>query len=320
MTNLVFIDTQIYLDFYRRGLKKNRELLDLLPRLKGTILVTQQVAYEVERNRVGRYLADTDQLIPKSAPKLLEIEPFASDDATEVVALNKSIAANVKQTEVLLKSLQSHHLRNVQAIAEGKDIVSTRLLPLFEKAKSETSDQLNRARLRKERGQPPGKKTDTLGDQISWEQVLDAVEGHTDLWLVTRDGDFYEYTDEKPILSCTLDRELKTIKSVKHVHLFQDFAVFMKDAQAAGIFSEEKAETAKVKETIAAANNEIEIFQSRAQPIHWDQFPTPCSKSPDHRHSVPVVFVGPSAYGGYTYKGACTFCGQMFDTGEPYDD
>jgi hypothetical protein len=49
---------------------------------------------------------------------------------------------------------------------------------------------LQRARARRERGNPPGKKTDPLGDQLNWEQILSHCQNKRWLWIITKDLDY----------------------------------------------------------------------------------------------------------------------------------
>lgn len=49
-------------------------------------------------------------------------------------------------------------------------------------------------------------------------------------------------------------------------------------------------------------------------------WPPICSKSEDGRHRIPGVAPGPSEhFEGWTYQGVCGLCGELVDTGDPYD-
>jgi hypothetical protein len=63
---------------------------------------------------------------------------------------------------------------------------------MFTKAIAPTDDHLGLARKGKELGNPPGKKSDPLGDQITWEQFINACSKRkvATVWIITRDGDF----------------------------------------------------------------------------------------------------------------------------------
>jgi hypothetical protein len=57
----------------------------------------------------------------------------------------------------------------MEKISQSNDEVSTVLTPLFVPHREE---ELQRAKQRKECGQPPGKKAGPIGDQLTWEQIL----------------------------------------------------------------------------------------------------------------------------------------------------
>ena len=49
-------------------------------------------------------------------------------------------------------------------------------------------------------------------------------------------------------------------------------------------------------------------------------WPPTCDKSDDERHRIASVAPGPSEYfEGWTYQGVCGLCGELVDTGDPYD-
>jgi hypothetical protein len=54
-------------------------------------------------------------------------------------------------------------------ISRSADEVSPRLGRLFDQAIATSSEEIKHAMDRKERGNPPGKFTDPLGDQLIWE-------------------------------------------------------------------------------------------------------------------------------------------------------
>jgi hypothetical protein len=93
-------------------------------------------------------------------------------------------------------------------ISRSEDDVSQRLGRLFANAKSPTKDEMQRARDRKERGNPPGKQKDTLGDQITWEQLLSFCKETRRLWIITDDRDY-----------CIKQGKLMLLNSLLHQNL-----------------------------------------------------------------------------------------------------
>jgi len=99
------------------------------------------------------------------------------------------------------------HRKNLEAIVVGIDDVSKSLKPIFDLSITETAEQLERARRRKEIGQPPGKSKDSLGDEISWEQLLDGSTDKGEIWIVTGDSDYYIEIGDKSMLAPPLSQE-----------------------------------------------------------------------------------------------------------------
>jgi len=72
--------------------------------------------------------------------------------------------------------IADHNLDLLSQVAKSKDELSVALGPVFANAIEASQEEINKARLRKERGNPPGKKNDPLGDKITWEQILNHFE------------------------------------------------------------------------------------------------------------------------------------------------
>jgi hypothetical protein len=102
----------------------------------------------------------------------------------------------------------------LQSITNSTDAVSKALEPIFQNAQTPSPEQLERARYRKEVGNPPGKQADPLGDQISWEQLLDTYKGE-ELIIVTNDGDYFCSYDGRKHLNPLLVTNLRE-KCPKH--------------------------------------------------------------------------------------------------------
>lgn len=81
----------------------------------------------------------------------------------------QKIREKVNETKEEFKKL-THDL--LEQVSQSKDEVSKVLAGLFSQAVAPNEGELQRARARKERGNPPGKKSDPLGDELSWEQGL----------------------------------------------------------------------------------------------------------------------------------------------------
>ncbi len=333
---IVFIDANIYLDPYRRKMENYRELLEGLREIEPYLLVTRTVRDEVERNRLTAYSANNKIEKPKPKSDLVEMRPHHAQDTAEVDEINKNVRRleNELATKAgaLHEQLKKVHHENLVSILNGDDDVSLAIKPIFEKAVSETPEQLNRARLRKEKGQPPGKRTDPLGDQISWEQLLDAAKRKGTIWLVTRDRDYTATIGEEVYLDPSLRREVSTVDGVSEVKCFDNLADFFTEFRKAGVVNEDQLPP---QETVNAAKEEVVQQKELASALNARRmrdlqialenrdlgWPPICKKSPTGKHQVDGTAARPSGvFGGWTYQGLCTACGSLVDTGEPYDD
>jgi hypothetical protein len=183
---LLFIDSNQYLQLY--GLLEGKALLDFIEEQRGHIVITTQIVDEVMRNKFGKAMAfildkfkdiaSTDFLVPDHL--------FGLGDAKiKESRKTQSDAANVK------KELKLRATDYLTRIGRSEDDVSKRLESLFNNASAPSEEELQRARDRKERGNPPGKRSDPLGDQVSWEQLLSCCKRLERLWIITADKDYH---------------------------------------------------------------------------------------------------------------------------------
>src|SRR5262249_8230502 len=91
----------------------------------------------------------------------------------------------------VLSTIEGAISDQLQSIAQSTDSVSVAPRPLLTAAVPPSEAELIAARLRKELGNPPGKPSDPLGDQLTWEQLLTHVQPTDELWIVTRDLDYF---------------------------------------------------------------------------------------------------------------------------------
>ena len=177
---VLFIDANQYLSLY--GLTSGNRLLDSLEEQKSHIFVSAQIVDEVNRNKLrcaatflSDKMRDIDQIRILLPDHLLGIS--ASKRAEFV-----KIFGDVLRAKTELSTLADAALSR---ISRSEDEVSQRLMGLFVQAPAPSGDEMQRARARKERGNPPGKPTDPLGDQITWEQLLTHSKGSKRLWIIS---------------------------------------------------------------------------------------------------------------------------------------
>jgi len=107
-------------------------------------------------------------------------------------------------------------------INQAHDDISKALAPIFARAVVHNEKEMQNARERRERGNPPGKSKQTVGDQLTWEQILTAFAGKKRLWIVTDDGDYGTFHQDEGFLNHFLYEELRQVNADAEAYLFKD--------------------------------------------------------------------------------------------------
>lgn len=189
----VFVDANALLFLYEHYDPKLAELAAKLQLARDSIFITQQIVDEIERNklRIARKTLDDalGKLIVPSDKLPFGLQRHLPD-------LRKANAELAKAIDAIKVSAREHLI----AVSRSEDEISKTLGVLYAAAISPSEKTLKRARQRKERGIPPGKTQNPLGDQISWEQLLEHVVEKRPiiLWIVTGDQDFVVPNIGKP--------------------------------------------------------------------------------------------------------------------------
>lgn len=214
----VFIDTNIYLEFYgfaTDDLEELRKLRAAVDAGEMKLWTTDQVADELSRKR--------DAKIAEAAKWLRELTP---SDSIPQLARNLSGFDDFRDARrnfaAKLNELEEQLMEQAAATGLAADAVLGEVLNVAERI-AVNDDLLDRARNRVDRGNPPGKKG-ALGDAINWEALLDAFPPSEDLCLVTADRDFASRIDSDRIADY-LAGEWQDHKSAQ-VHLYKRISAF----------------------------------------------------------------------------------------------
>jgi hypothetical protein len=227
--SLLFIDSNKYLDLYRMG-KKGKKLLKQLEQQVDHIFVTQQVVREVQRNKI-RVAADFLQ----QQCKELKIQTFGLPDHLSNTYTDQRKNISEQMTDLTTKirgvnaEVDAWGLNIMEQISHSEDEVSKALSAIFANAVCHSSEELQRAKERKEFGNPPGKGANPIGDQLNWEQILTHFNGKKRLWIISRDSDYGTTYAGKGFLNGFLYDELCTIASEPEVYLFEDLVNGIED-------------------------------------------------------------------------------------------
>jgi hypothetical protein len=218
----ILIDANAYLDFYRLA-KSQKVVLQLLESLADEIFVPWHVVNEVVRGRVGIVQEFFKAHLPEDMPSRLSGRYPLLEEGVPVDLVSPETAGKLEELRLKLKAGRTEMVSASQAIGSlsrdirrevagkvwaGDDVVSQALEKLWRSARLPTDEQVSRARIRKELGNPPGHKSNVLGDQLNWEQFLDAV-GPGAVWIITNDSDFTVDVVGERRFSPLLHRELE---------------------------------------------------------------------------------------------------------------
>jgi len=210
---LIFIDTNIYLDFYRiRRSDISMSYLDLIDKNKKHIITGSQIEMEFKKNRQKVILESlkkfkTPDWNNLSAPALLE----ESQAMQQIKKKKKEIGTQQKKINEKIEKILNNPSQN--------DKVFTTLNRLFRYKSKTNLDRENKIRfkirnLAKKRfvlGYPPRKNDDiSIGDAVNWEWVIYCAQNSSkDIIIVTRDSDFGAIIKSKSYLNDWLRIEFK---------------------------------------------------------------------------------------------------------------
>jgi predicted nucleic acid-binding protein len=205
----IFIDANIYLNFFDSNKPELKKLLDSLLDIKDSLFIGAQIVNEVNRNK----LAVAQRSLNNHFNSLSNINPINLPEHLEVQSTNlQKWNSQSKEIHLGYKSLQQElefliH-KTLEEIMQSADKVSRTFNLIFKDAIEASECEIIAARYRKEIGNPPGKFDDPLGDQISWEQFLNHSNSSEKIWIITKDQDYYTFFRNKRYLNSFLYNEL----------------------------------------------------------------------------------------------------------------
>ena len=260
---VLFIDSNQYLDFYRKpGLKR---LLQPLAKVSDRVFISFQIVDEVTRNKVAVakkfFTGHFAGLGMEKAIAGLPDQLFSAAVTSELQAKLKGIHDQIEATRQAADKAVGDLLLQ---ISQSEDEVSKALASIFGRAVDADQSELDRARVRKERGSAPGKPDDSLGDQVSWEQFLTKVEKENwrQVWIISKDGDYCSKYAETVVLNASLYLNLVQKRSNIAVHCFTELEKGLRHFIETNSVQDAQLPTA---EEAAAINKEQEALP----PFDW---------------------------------------------------
>jgi predicted nucleic acid-binding protein len=206
----VFIDTNIFLDFYRDSNEATLSLLERLKPVRDYIISTYQVEMEFLKNRQRVLVASLQKLKPQ--PQVVVPAIFAaSGTSASLKQLNKTAG---RKAELIRKRIV-----NLLKAPSQNDVVYQTLTEVCQSTAGHvlTRDmpirkQIKRLACRRFMlGYPPRKQTDTsIGDALNWEWLIHcgkSLQGK--ILIVSRDGDYGTSVQADHFLNDHLLREYR---------------------------------------------------------------------------------------------------------------
>lgn len=218
----LFIDSNIFLDFYHLSggdIEELKKLVALVESGDITLFACPQIREEIQRNRDSKISYSMKEF--KKVNFKLSFPAFCKHYPEYAEIRQKLNDANKIHSELFAKAMQDVESKNLSADSLIADLLNkaTEITP--------TEAMYHAAIKRFRTGNPPGKKKETIGDEMNWESLLIGVPDKEDLHFVSGDGDYCSSLDENTIHSF-LDKEWRE-KKKSDIHFFKSLSDFFEE-------------------------------------------------------------------------------------------
>ena len=250
-TPLLFVDTNIFLDFYRAGGEAGLTLLEHIETVSDRLIVTDQIEMEFLNNRQSVILSALKLIAPAIPP----IVPAYLSDSQNAAGIEKNIRQIKKRVDSMkqrfARLLKDPNNNDPVFKALRRAVARTTSLNLKFANSEQKTETYNLALQRYQRGFPPRKRQDnSIGDSINWEWIVACAKTHSrDVLIVSRDGDFGLSFDKVYYLNDWLAQEFKErVSQKKKVELSMSLAQALKKLEVKVTAAEEKEEQNIIKQ------------------------------------------------------------------------
>lgn len=254
---LIFVDTNIFLDFYRATRSAEFRLLSRLKEVKDKIITSHQVEMEFQKNR-QKLLSDLfDRL---KLAQLPEISGLLAG-TTESTEWNTALDQVKKNVKILLDSLSAtlrQPATHDSVYQTAKEVFSFKSDFNLTYTKKEAYRIHRLAQRRFALGYPPRKGHDTsMGDALNWEWIVAcAIKSERPVVLVSRDSDYGVRFKGAPHLNEWLRQEFsERVEGKSQITLTDSLASALKKI--------------KVSVTKAERDAEEKLIETASTPRAW---------------------------------------------------
>jgi len=193
----IFIDANIYLNFFDSNKPELKKLLGSLLQIKDSLFIGSQIVNEVNRNKLDvaqrslrNHFNNLSNII-KIKKQGINLPEHLEMESTTLKKWNSESNEIYEKDKKISKELEDIIHKTLQEIMCSSDKVSQTFRLLFEGALEASEHEIQAGRYRREVGNPPGKPNDPLGDQVSWEQFKNCSSDSENIWIITKDKDYY---------------------------------------------------------------------------------------------------------------------------------
>lgn len=259
----LFIDTNIYLDYFRdyfsggpdnlEPLKELEQLLDKKSGKRMVLLIPEQTEQEYFRNKNNVIEETRNKLLAQR--KQLQFKPPILLDRSRNQA--KKVLKKLKELGKACGDFIDYYDKEVEKEKTDADILIKRI---FIKGKIIKEDKqiLEKAYQRYLKGNPPRKNDNSYGDAIIWESLLANVIDD-DLTIISRDSDFADIWKSDKVLKYFLIKEWKN-KSKKKIKFFGSLAEFVRSINKKSKIKEGVVRSEKEKPLSLSATTSSVVF------------------------------------------------------------
>ena len=242
---LLFVDTNIFLNFYRSRREIGVKLLERIESVSHLLIVTDQTEAEFLKNRQK---VIWDALRDFKLPEIQISFPGYLSDSKDAAAIRRSaerVRNGIKRLKERFAGLLNNPSKNDPVFRAVKKAMSKETALNLKYAAKDTKEEVFVSALKRfQRGFPPRKADDSsMGDAINWEWVLRCGGNPSnDVLIVSQDGD-YGYGG---YLNDWLAQEFKTITKRK-AELLPTLSEALKRLDVKVTAAEEKEEQSIIK-------------------------------------------------------------------------
>lgn len=319
---VLYIDANIYLRFYDSNRPEYKKLLGSVIELADKIFFTEQFGYEIDRNKLSIFRLSIDSYNKQVSLTATTLPEHLDEDSSPKLAEwnkeRKELEKNISTSNEELTSILNNVLNDISV---SQDNVSKGLSVLYAKSAKPNITDIEKARFRKEIGNPPGKRADPLGDQLSWEQLLNIIPKTSTLWVVSTDRDYFAEHKKVLYLNPVLSNDLMIQNPKLEVKTFNILSEALRDFDSkekiAAIPSKEELDVISVTESenlnaLTDSSNFISYYN------YIPDRPSKCHKCGSTNSFSDGSYLR-SQYGGLTLQYVCKKCGFHLDSGDSFD-